>query len=303
MLDDFRLRAFLQVAESGSFTAAAKVLGVSQPAVSQNINSLETATGVKLFDRSSSAVNLTPAGHTFKDYAEKILYWYDSADRMFGEAGLATVNHPVTIRADHVVADYILPIALSRVSALQPQIRFDILSCQVGTTDAIANDIDISVRPSPDTMDFERESLLVGVMDAAVVASPVNRVLAGAAVTDDDGEYLRKPFSTLAGVHVSNRFAVWKEYYSLLTPDLVSRVAFSTESIEAIKALVETSSNVVGVLPACSVREEQASGKLLRMPVSLPEFAFDIHFSPSSHFAEKKICRMLKDALKTNAAE
>ena len=41
MLDDFRLRVFMMVAAEGSFTRAAQHLGVSQPAVSQNIAELE----------------------------------------------------------------------------------------------------------------------------------------------------------------------------------------------------------------------------------------------------------------------
>lgn len=41
MFEDFRLKVFMAVAETGSFTKAAKSIGISQPAVSQNINALE----------------------------------------------------------------------------------------------------------------------------------------------------------------------------------------------------------------------------------------------------------------------
>ena len=51
MLEDFRLRVFMAVAEEGSFTKAAASLGVTQPAVSQNIADLEKVTGQKLFER------------------------------------------------------------------------------------------------------------------------------------------------------------------------------------------------------------------------------------------------------------
>ena len=47
MLEDFRLKVFATVAAEGSFTKAAAVLGVSQPAVSQNIAELEKLSGVK----------------------------------------------------------------------------------------------------------------------------------------------------------------------------------------------------------------------------------------------------------------
>ncbi|MBO6237970.1 MAG: LysR family transcriptional regulator, partial [Bacteroidales bacterium] len=51
MFEDFRLRAFAEVARTGSFTAAAKALGVSQPAISQHIAELEKFAGGRLFER------------------------------------------------------------------------------------------------------------------------------------------------------------------------------------------------------------------------------------------------------------
>ena len=51
MLEDFKLKVFMAVAENGSFTIAAKALGVTQPAVSQNIAELERNMGAELFTR------------------------------------------------------------------------------------------------------------------------------------------------------------------------------------------------------------------------------------------------------------
>mgnify|MGYP003456747741 CR=1 FL=1 len=51
MLEDFRLKVFKAVAENRSFTKAAAVLRITQPAVSQNIAELEKTVGAKLFDR------------------------------------------------------------------------------------------------------------------------------------------------------------------------------------------------------------------------------------------------------------
>ena len=62
MLDDFRLRVFMMVAAEGSFTRAAQHLGVSQPAVSQNIAELEKQVGAVLFERKRGEVTLTPEG-------------------------------------------------------------------------------------------------------------------------------------------------------------------------------------------------------------------------------------------------
>ena len=60
--EDFRLRVFVTVAELGSFSAAARELGVSQPAVSQNVAELERQVGSALFERNKSSLSITPAG-------------------------------------------------------------------------------------------------------------------------------------------------------------------------------------------------------------------------------------------------
>ena len=83
MIEDFRLKVFETLERIGSFTAAARELGISQPAVSQNISELEKALGEKLFNRERGAVSLTDKGKLFKGYADQILHWYRAADAAF----------------------------------------------------------------------------------------------------------------------------------------------------------------------------------------------------------------------------
>ncbi|MBQ9031415.1 MAG: LysR family transcriptional regulator [Parasporobacterium sp.] len=58
----FQVKLFLKLAETLSFTKAAKICGVTQSAMSRNIKSLEDALGILLFIRSTNKVTLTPAG-------------------------------------------------------------------------------------------------------------------------------------------------------------------------------------------------------------------------------------------------
>ncbi|MGM9764849.1 MAG: LysR family transcriptional regulator, partial [Candidatus Cryptobacteroides sp.] len=187
MFEDFRLKVFMSVAESGSFTAAARTLGVSQPAVSQNISALEKELGVQLFRRSKGEVSLTGEGTAFREYAGRILYWYSVTGDMFGLEGRLSPGRVVRIAADPVAAAYLVPPALSVLSAAHPEISFNI--CPLSGTKGRQPDesgvpgthfgtpedaeVEITVSPSPETMDFEGEEKLVGVMDAVVVASPL----------------------------------------------------------------------------------------------------------------------------------
>ena len=60
MLEDYTLKVFEAVARNRSFTAAARELDVTQPAVSQKIAELEKSLGANLFVRNRTSVSLTP---------------------------------------------------------------------------------------------------------------------------------------------------------------------------------------------------------------------------------------------------
>lgn len=68
-----QLQYFVTVAEQLNFSKAAEVLFVTQPLLSQQISSLESTLGVKLFHRSTKAVALTPAGEVILVQARRIL--------------------------------------------------------------------------------------------------------------------------------------------------------------------------------------------------------------------------------------
>ena len=71
------LRVFVAVAECGKMRAAARELFIAQPAVSQTISELEQHYDVKLFDRLSRRLHITPAGKELLTYAKHILFLYD----------------------------------------------------------------------------------------------------------------------------------------------------------------------------------------------------------------------------------
>ncbi len=311
MLEDFRLKVFLTVSETGSFTKAAKLLGITQPAVSQNISALEKETGATLFLRARGEASLTSQGKVFKTYAEHILYWYDSTNSMFGQDGKVSSTKHVRISADSVVASYILPDTLSLICGADGNMVFHIQQSNWRTAqtdypedvpgshfDCPENaDVEITASPSPETIDFEGESKLVGVMEAVVISSPDNKTVNAAAVTEEDNEFTIKPFSTIGGIPVSNNFAVWSGYERFLTPDLEARTNVVSDSIEAIKSMVANSVSLVGIVPSATVRKELSAGKLIQLPVRLPNFTYDIHFNPLPEFSGKAICARLKETL------
>ena len=141
MMDDFRLKVFIAVADEGSFTKAASVLGVTQPAVSQNIAELEKTSGVKLFQRLHGEVALTEQGHVFKKYAEAMLAMSSASASLFTRLSPATVRISAT---EEVFSHYISP-ALEEFMTIHPEISFE---------RAMFEDADVALilKPSPDSV-------------------------------------------------------------------------------------------------------------------------------------------------------
>ena len=79
MIDQYLLRYFLAVAETGNFSRAAKAVSVTQPTLSAGIAKLERELGARLFDRNRQGVALTPAGSRFLVRARRIAAEYEHA--------------------------------------------------------------------------------------------------------------------------------------------------------------------------------------------------------------------------------
>lgn len=80
MIENYQLRYFLAVVETGSFTKASKRVFVTQPTLSAGIKKLETILDSKLFDRSAKRVFLTESGTRFVPHAKSILYQLNLAE-------------------------------------------------------------------------------------------------------------------------------------------------------------------------------------------------------------------------------
>lgn len=85
MLDVRRLRVLNEVAREGSFSAAAQVLGYTQPAISRQVALLERETGTTLLERRPGGVRLTDAGELLVRHAETILARLQDAEEELGE--------------------------------------------------------------------------------------------------------------------------------------------------------------------------------------------------------------------------
>ena len=79
------LEAFVRVAETQSFSEAARRLRTSKSAISRSVGALETELGARLFNRTTRSLNLTEAGRGYFERVNRILADLDDADRALGQ--------------------------------------------------------------------------------------------------------------------------------------------------------------------------------------------------------------------------
>ncbi|WP_160013997.1 LysR family transcriptional regulator [Pseudomonas sp. 8BK] len=139
-----QLRAFLETAETGSLSAAARKLGQSQPTLSRQVAALELALGVTLFERIGKAMALTSTGQELLGHA-----------RVMGaaahELGLAAtvrseeVAGVVSVATSDAVAAYLMPKILLHIRQAAPGIQVEVVASD-GFSDLLRREADIAIR-------------------------------------------------------------------------------------------------------------------------------------------------------------
>ncbi|MHB8895386.1 MAG: selenium metabolism-associated LysR family transcriptional regulator [Candidatus Geothermincolia bacterium] len=132
-LDISLLETFTLVADLGSFSGAARRLGLTQPAVSFQVKALEKELGASLIDRSHGKVLLTPAGRTAYAHAKKIL-----ADREELIADIPRTTGEVSgllrVGASTVPGEFLLPVTIAEFKTLYPSVT---VSMEIGDSSGV----------------------------------------------------------------------------------------------------------------------------------------------------------------------
>jgi LysR family transcriptional regulator, hydrogen peroxide-inducible genes activator len=121
-----QLRYFCAIADSGSFSRAARMTHVSQPSLSQQIRKLEDELGARLFDRLGRSVRLTELGQTFLPRARTVLRELEAA-RGDVDQQRESVGGAITIGVIPTVAPYLLPPHLSDFSRKFPKAHLTVV--------------------------------------------------------------------------------------------------------------------------------------------------------------------------------
>jgi DNA-binding transcriptional LysR family regulator len=141
---DRRLQVFHAVAKQLSFTKAAEVLFMTQPAVTFQIKQLEEHFNTRLFDRGHGKIALTPAGDVVLDYAERILGLSSEMDVRLTEM-TGEISGSLLVGASTTIAEFMLPRILGEFKGAYPNVRARLV---------VANSEAIEMRVSEHTIDI-----------------------------------------------------------------------------------------------------------------------------------------------------
>ena len=141
---DRRLQVFHAVARQLSFTKAAEVLFMTQPAVTFQIKQMEEHFNTRLFDRGHGKISLTPAGETVLEYAERILGLSSEMDVRLAEM-TGQIGGPLLVGASTTIAEFMLPRILGEFKSQYPNVRPRLI---------VANSESIETRVAEHTLDI-----------------------------------------------------------------------------------------------------------------------------------------------------
>lgn len=253
-----QLRAFVAIAEHGTFTAAAERVHVTQAAISMQIRQLENEAGAKLFVRAPRRVILTEAGEKLLDRAQTILREHDVALHELAALAGAEQGRLRIGSASAMVSANPLPQILKALKKAHPAVE---TSVESGTSEQLV------------------QRILSGDLDAAFVSLPVDvRGVQTEVLNEDSLVAIASPRHPLAKQKVVNPYALAGEKLILgerggNTRRLIDqffahagvtlKVSMELSRLAAIKRMVEEDMGV-GIVPLQSVRDEVTKGTLVR---------------------------------------
>ena len=253
----FQLEAFLAVVREGSFSAAAKALFRTQPAISQTIKKLEDEIGRPLFDRSSRRGVLTDAGRVLADHAERLVNLRQRTMAALDDVRQLRTGR-LTMAANELTCLYLLPI-LHEYRRLYPEVHITVQRALGSRVPAQVLDYGadfgvITFRPDTGSLN----SIVVYHDELAFVVPPSHPLARRTKVSIS--ELARESF---VAHHVSSPYRL-RVIETFKKRRVELRMPVEMPTIDAIKKFVAMG-NGVALLPAITVEREVAHKELVRV--------------------------------------
>lgn len=148
-----QLKAFLETAETGSLSAAARKLGLTQPTLSRQVAAIEQRMGVTLFERVGKAMALTPTGLDLLEHA-RAMGAAAEALLLAASGRSQAVGGVVSVSATYGAAAYFLAPLVRKLREKEPSIAIEVIATDA-VSDLLRREADIAIRHvKPDQPDL-----------------------------------------------------------------------------------------------------------------------------------------------------
>jgi DNA-binding transcriptional LysR family regulator len=232
-MDIAALKAFINVAEAGSFSLAAERLFLTQPAVSKRIAGLESELDTRLFDRIGRTVTLTESGRALLPRAQRILIELEDSARAIANLS-GKIHGTLRFATSHHIGLHRLPPALQQFTQQNPQVRLDIrfMDSEAACQAVEQGELELGIVTLPPRPSASLTTRTVWPDPLGIVVSPDHRLAARRSVALTD---LAQHPAILPAPSTYTRQIAEHTFGELgLTLD----VALSTNYLETIKMLV-----------------------------------------------------------------
>jgi len=289
-----QLKAFVAIAETGTFTAAALRVHVTQAAISMQIRQLENEVGAKLFVRAPRHVILTEAGEHLLQRARQILREHDAAIEEIAELAGAERGRLRIGSASAMVLTDPLPEILKQLRKQHPQAEISVVS---GTSEALvqqilAGELDLAFVSLPvEARGIQTERLSEDQLVA--IASPRHRLGKQRTVS----AYTLAGEKLILGERGGNTRRLIDQFFSQAGVSL--RVTMELSRQAAIKRMVEEDMGV-SIVPLQSVREEVEDGRLIRWWIEGAQINWELGIARLSSGYESPIMHSFLRAAKAS---
>jgi len=253
------LFAFAKVVQHGGFSAAARALHVTKSSLSKRVARLEERFGIRLIERSTRGLRITPVGRAVHEQCESMIAAAEAAAVVAAEA-IALPRGTVRVACPPGLLPNILMPTLSGFMAAYPEVRLA-LAVSNRRVDLVEEGFDVAIRVR-ERLDTDRDLMVqrLGVSRRILVADPahLSRRAPVCAVADlPDGPLLAGRDEV-----INERWTLWHEDGEETFVDFAPRLAFSDLQILLEAALDGTG---IALLPAIYAREALAAGRLVHV--------------------------------------
>ncbi|MHB8915781.1 MAG: LysR family transcriptional regulator [Thiobacillus sp.] len=263
---DRRLQVFYTVAKQLSFTKAADILYMTQPAVTFQVKQLEEHFNTRLFERSHGRISLTPIGELVMGYAERILALSGEMEARVGEQ-TGQVTGPLMIGASSTIAEYQLPRILGQFKDRFPQVqaRLTVANSETVAAKVADHSLDVGLIEAPSHN--PNLTTLACCEDELVMICPPDHPLARK-TNVNAREMADQPY--VSREHGSGTREAIDGFFrdNGVNPDDLA-VEMELGSREAIKGAVEAGMGIA-IMSASTVMKELQLGTLVAIPLNPP---------------------------------